>query len=152
MKTFWLKDGIPPKIARSSGRNDHPFGAALKKDRFSAWASTVCKSAERIRVFCRKSDEHVVQPYSCTLKQSSRRISCIHKPSWPSVFIKCLIYGPGSPLYATKHNAVSSVMHGPPSWQRWHKRGKQIKNQIQRTDQLSCATAFFYGDFLGCTL
>lgn len=68
-KTFRLEYGIPPKIARSPGRDDRSFGAALEKDRLSAWASTVCKSAECIRVFRRESNEHVVQTYPSEFKQ-----------------------------------------------------------------------------------
>jgi len=35
-------------------------------------------------------------------------------PSWPSSRRKNLMYGPGSPFMAAKHNAVSSVMTGRP--------------------------------------
>jgi hypothetical protein len=37
-------------------------------------------------------------------------------PSCPRFAIKSLIYGPGRPLRASKHSAVSSVTHAVPSW------------------------------------
>lgn len=51
-------------------------------------------------------------------------------PECPSVFRKCLMYGPGSPPSASKQSAVSSVMHGPPTYE--HRSDEHRSGSVQK--------------------
>lgn len=68
-------------------------------------------------------------------------------PSCPTLAMKSLMYGPGRPLSASKHNAVSSVTQAVPSWSE-----PNIQMLCCRTDLLGRSLDFGYGYLLRRTL